>query len=749
MHYLKNHFIRILLSLVITGYFVAHHMHLMPQSFIQTLEDYAYDYRLAYFMPNSHDEQIVIIDVDEKSLNQIGHWPWNRAVMSQLMDQLFDHYKINILGVDMVFSEADQSSGLQELEKLAKNELKDIPLYHEKLEKLRTELNYDERFAQSLKDRRVILGYIFTNDEADAKTRQGKEITIGKLGYHAFNQETVRDNGIYHFAAYGYIANLSSLQENALDSGHFNSSTDSDGVVRRVPLLYGYDDRLYEALPLTMMRYIVGAEYTELAFNEEYSMLSPSPVLGLHVGRYYFPVDQALQMNVPYRGEAGSFTYLSAVDVINGKVDKSLLHDKYVFLGTTAQGLLDLRATPVGRIFPGVEIHANVLSSMLEGRTLATPPELKFLELLFLLITSVIMIFIIPLFSPKWAAVLTVGIISIVVGSNFYAWHMLQIVYPLTATLLLIIALFIFNMSYGFIQESYKKTKLNKLFGQYIPPELVDEMNADLSKTFTAEAESRELTVLFSDVRGFTTISEGLDSKSLSALMNEFLTPMTQVIHNERGTIDKYMGDAIMAFWGAPVSTPNHAEKAVLAAISMLDELKVLQAKFKARNWPHIDIGIGINTGMMSVGNMGSEFRMAYTVLGDAVNLGSRLEGLTKQYQVQLIISEYTRAQIPTWSCRELDRVRVKGKDTPVTIFEPIGITAQLDEHTLSELQNYHDALNHYHQRNWQTAHHILKDLAEKYPDCYVYQLYLERLNHILDTPPPEDWDGVCTFTTK
>jgi len=749
MHYLKNHFIRILLSLVITGYFVAHHLQLMPQTFIQTLENYAYDYRLSYFMPNSDDKQIVIIDVDEKSLNQIGHWPWNRAVMSQLMDQLFDHYKINILGIDMVFSEADQSSGLQELEKLAKNELKDIPHYHDILEKLRPQLNYDERFAQSLKNRRVVLGYIFTNDEADAKTRAGKQIEIGKLGYHAFNQETVEDNGIFHLAAYGYIANLAPLQKNALDSGHFNSSTDSDGVVRRIPLLYGYNSRLYEALPLTMLRYIVGAEYTELAFNDEYSAFSPSPVLGLHVGRYYFPVDQALQMNVPYRGTAGSFTYLSAVDVINGTIDKSVLYDKYVFLGTTAQGLLDLRATPVGRIFPGVEIHANVLSSMLEGRILATPPELKFFELLFLLTTSIIMIFIIPLFSPKWATTLTLGIVLSIIVSNFYAWNILQIVYPLTATLLLIMALFIFNMSYGFIQESYKKTKLNKLFGQYIPPEIVDEMNTDLSKTFSAEAESRELTVLFSDVRGFTTISEGLDSKSLSALMNEFLTPMTQVIHNERGTIDKYMGDAIMAFWGAPVTAPDHAEKAVLAAISMLDELKVLQANFKARNWPHIDIGIGINTGMMSVGNMGSEFRMAYTVLGDAVNLGSRLEGLTKQYQVQLIISEYTRAQIPAWSCRELDRVRVKGKDKPVTIFEPIGISAQLDTEILNELQTYHNALTHYHQRDWDTAHNLLTDLAQQQPTCYVYQLYLERLERILKTPPPEDWDGVCTFTTK
>jgi adenylate cyclase len=266
---------------------------------------------------------------------------------------------------------------------------------------------------------------------------------------------------------------------------------------------------------------------------------------------------------------------------------------------------------------------------------------------------------------------------------------------------------------------------------------------------FSLEGESRDMTVLFSDVRGFTSISEGLDPKQLTHLMNEYLTPMTQAIHHHRGTIDKYMGDAIMAFWGAPIHDDQHARHALQAAMEMLEKLKVLQAEFQAKGWPEINIGIGLNTGMMTVGNMGSEFRMAYTVMGDAVNLGSRLEGLTKEYGVQVIVSEFTRTAVPDFIFRDLDLVRVKGKDKPVGIYEPICPVGEDSEQLMEELALYGEALALYRAQHWDSAEGKFGILKQRYSERYLYDLYSKRIAYFREHPPGAGWDGAFTFTTK
>jgi adenylate cyclase len=303
-------------------------------------------------------------------------------------------------------------------------------------------------------------------------------------------------------------------------------------------------------------------------------------------------------------------------------------------------------------------------------------------------------------------------------------------------------------MSYGFFIESRNKRLLAGLFGQYVPPELVNEM-ADNLDSYSLEGESREMTVLFSDIRGFTNISEGLDPKQLTHLMNDFLTPMTHVIHHNRGTIDKYMGDAIMAFWGAPLHDNNHAKHAIQAAFGMIVALEKLQQEFVAKGFPPISIGIGLNTGEMIVGNMGSKFRMAYTVMGDAVNLGSRLESLTKNYGVYIIVSEYTKAQVPEYIYRELDIVRVKGKDKPVAIFEPISIGDLIDQATKNNLARYIEALRLYRSQSWDLAEVEFLQLQKLEPERYVYPMYLERIEFFRKTPPGDDWDGVFNFDTK
>ena len=342
---------------------------------------------------------------------------------------------------------------------------------------------------------------------------------------------------------------------------------------------------------------------------------------------------------------------------------------------------------------------------------------------------------------------MTLTVLAVVLGINFASWQYANLVLPIASLLVMVSLIYLLNMSYGFFVESRGKRQLTGLFGQYVPPELVDEM-AQNPEAISLKGESREMTVLFSDIRGFTTISEGLDPEQLTLLMNEFLTPLTKVIHEQRGTIDKYMGDAIMAFWGAPLKDNHHAQHALNAAIKMVEALKPLNVKFAEKGWPAIKIGVGLNTGNMTVGNMGSSFRMAYTVMGDSVNLGSRLESLTKNYGVDIMVSEFTKAQTQNMIYRELDTVRVKGKDKPVTIFEPIGVAEQLTKEKLDELNLYNEALKHYRNQAWDLAETQLNNLA-KTAAHPLYELYLARIKQFKKTSPNKSWDGVYNYETK
>jgi adenylate cyclase len=310
------------------------------------------------------------------------------------------------------------------------------------------------------------------------------------------------------------------------------------------------------------------------------------------------------------------------------------------------------------------------------------------------------------------------------------------------------IALIALNMSYGFFVESRSKRQFTELFGQYVPPELVDEMARDPAK-YSMEGKNEVLTVLFTDIRGFTSIAEGLDPKALSAFMNEFLTAMSLVIRNHRGTLDKYVGDQIMAFWGAPVADPQHARQAVAAGLAMQAELARLNERFKGRGWREIQIGVGVNTGPMSVGDMGSKLRKAYTVMGDAVNLASRLEGLTKQYGVGILVGQPTRDAAPDVVFREIDRVRVKGKDEPVAVYEPLGLESELGATRQEELKLWGQALKAYRTQAWEQAELVLFNLQRLYPAAPLYSFYSQRVARYRADPPPPGWDGVTTFETK
>jgi adenylate cyclase len=304
-------------------------------------------------------------------------------------------------------------------------------------------------------------------------------------------------------------------------------------------------------------------------------------------------------------------------------------------------------------------------------------------------------------------------------------------------------------MSYGYFVTSRTKRQITSLFGKYVPTELVDEMSKNPEQVVSMEGESRDMTILFSDVRGFTTISEGMDPKELSQLMNEFLTPLSHVVSMHHGKVDKYMGDCIMAFWGAPKPQPDHARNAILAGIEMQSTLQALQPHFKERGWPAIHVGVGINSGRVSVGNMGSEVRVAYTVMGDEVNLASRLEGITKQYGVGIIVGENTRNLVTDLLYRELDHVRVKGKDKPVAIYEPIALLSEVGKELQDEVKLFHEARRLYRKQDWDQAELQLMNLQRMSPGTALYGKYTERIVFFRKNPPPADWDGVFDFQTK
>lgn len=739
----KQHARLIGFGLVLVLFFLGHAAKLYEIEFIHRLDAILYDYRLQLTMSGKVDDRLVILDIDEKSLKEEGRWPWSRDRLALLMDKLFDRYGIAVAGFDVVFAEKDESSGLNVLQELGNKQLKDVPQFHAALAQLRPQLEYDNLFASKIKSRNVVLGYYFTNNESASKAN-----ISGVLPPPAFPPGIFKGRPIGFIQWDGYGGNLPELQKNAASAGHFNPKVDADGSVRRVPMIVEYNGAYYESLSLAVVRTLLGFPNLTPGYASQQSA-DYSGLEWLEISDMRIPVDQDVSTLVPYRGGRGSFRYLSVADVLHDRIPPADLKNKIVLVGTSAPGLMDMRSTPVGSVYPGVEVHANMITGILDQNLKQKPPYVAGAEVVLLLISGVALGLLLPLLSPVKATLLTVLALGFALAGNMAIWHYAGLDLPLAGGMLMILGLFGLNMSYGFFVTDRTKRQITNLFGKYVPSELVEEMTKHPEQMVSMEGESREMTILFSDVRGFTTISEGLDPKELSQLMNEFLTPLSRVIYKYHGKVDKYMGDCIMAFWGAPKPEPDHARNAILAGIEMQQTLQKLQPHFKERGWPEIHVGVGINTGKVSVGNMGSEARVAYTVMGDAVNLASRLEGITKQYGVGVMVGENTQSAVPDFIYRELDQVRVKGKDKPVAIYEPIGPKGQVDEAVLEELKMFHQALKLYRKQDWDQAELQLYNLQRMYPECKLYQVYAERVAHFRSNPPDADWDGVFEFKTK
>ncbi len=734
--------VRWIVSALLLVLFVLFAFNKLSNGYVINLENQLYDFRLRQSLLNTVDDNVVILDIDEQSIEAVGQWPWSRLVLADLMTKLYDDYQIKVLGFDVVFPELEKNTAIDLLGQLKQVQEFSAPEVQAFFNQIEESYQGDIRFAESLIGRNVVLGFTFENYLPGITEYEQKGFMTEPL----LTKDLLADIDIQFYKAGGYIANYDPLAFITNYSGYFNYPRESS-TLRRVPLLYQYDKGIYPSLALQMFLSGYGNPAVQFGFDPLASSQNSETLEKLVIGERSIPVDGQIAVFVPYRGPQRSFDYIPAISVLNGSAALERLKNKYVLMGTSAAGLLDLRATPVGDSFPGVEVHANVISGLIEQRFNYQPAYIKGVETTMLAVTTLLLVLLTPRLGAIGATSLMLGILGVIYALSHWFWYSQNIVLPLANSLLLALSLSFFLIVHNFFVESRRKRRMNRLFGQYIPKELVSELDAT-SHELSLAGESRTMSVLFSDVRSFTTISEGLDPQELTTMMNEFLTPITKVIHHNRGTIDKYMGDAVMAFWGAPLTDEKHADNAVAAAFGMIQAMYDVRPAFKEKGWPEIKVGIGIASGDMRVGNMGSEFRMAYTVLGDTVNLGSRLEGLTKNYGVNILVNEETKNQAIGYAFREVDRVRVKGKLEPVKIFEPIKPAAEMVQADLQEHFHFHQALTLYHKRQWQQAKDILLALNQANP-LTLYQIYLERIATYIQQEPPEDWDGVYTFLTK
>ena len=729
---------------------------LSDNPFIEKLRDrmewIAYDLRLQFTLPENPvpHENIVIIDIDDKSLAEEGRWPWPREKIARLTEKLTEAGVI-VTVYDILFSEPEANVAISVLDILA--DFKVDELVTNTLINLADQIDGDIILATSLQDKDIVLGYAFIGDEEE----------YGAIGLplNITNLDQLGNNSVRKQA--GFLSNLDILQGVANNGGFLSVDPDADGVIRRASLVYEYKGQFYPSLSLEAVR---------LFYASETATIQTAKIADFDVMEYLsldvvdIPTDGIGAVLVPYRGPSFSFTYFSATDILNDAVDPEKLEkleSTIAFIGATATGLNDLKATPVSKIFPGVEVHASIAAGIIDsantvGETEAgtlqpatfptEPVWAQGLNFVITLVIGLILAILLPFMGPLVSILLFIGSAAGMLGFNIWLWTEYNFVMAVASPLLTIFLLAMSNLAYGFIFESQGKKHLRDQFGQYIPPALVDQM-LESDQDLGFEGDRREMTVLFADIRSFTTISESLSPTELKDMLNRFFTPMTEIIFNKQGTIDKYVGDMIMAFWGAPLHDENHAKHAIDGALTMLAKVDDMKSEMDALGYPPINLGIGLNTGMMNVGNMGSEFRRAYTVLGDAVNLSSRLESLTKQYGLKLIVGENTRKGQDDYIFRRLDKVQVKGKTEPVVIFEPICLVEDATDSLLADLETHEQALEFYYAREWTEAKKLFTQLKENDPDRMIYSIYLDRMSSMNELLLTEDWDGTFEHTSK
>ena len=682
-----------------------------------------------------------IVDIDEESLKRVGQWPWPRTVLAQLVRKLSDSGAAAI-GFDMVFPEPDRMSPANALRFWPQSDA--LAGLREEVEKLPSN---DQVLAEAIGQGPVVLGFIATS--------QGGSIPQSKAGFAHGGDDPRLFAPTYPSAA----ASLPELQDKASGAGVLNWLPEYDQIIRRVPLVVQVGDKLYPSFAADMLRLAQGAStyiVKSSGASSETSFGEKTGIVKIRIGDYEVPTEADGQMWIRFTHQAKE-RYLPAWRVLNGDIGKEDIEGRLAIIGTSAAGLLDLRATPLEASVPGVELHAQAIEQILQGSFLQRPDFATPAELLYILVLGLLIAFLIYRMGAIGSAVLGGIAVAAVIGVSWYAFAafgwLVDPIYPAIA----LTAIYLTGTLFVFLRTERERNRVRHAFGHYMAPALVERLADDPSR-LKLGGEIRDMTLLFSDVRGFTTISEGLDAEELTYFLNSLFTPLSKIILEEQGTIDKFMGDAVMAFWNAPLDDNEHASHACRAALRIMQQMPDLnerwrgEAEAKGRSFNPVKIGIGLNTGVCCVGNLGSEARFDYSVIGDNVNVASRLEGQSKTYDVVTIVGESTTARAPDFAFLELDLLKVKGKTEATRIFALLGDSELKHSQRFIDLSGRHEKfLQRYRAKDWDTAESVVRD-CERLNGAGLYRLYAlyrERIAFFRHNPPPAHWDGTAEALGK
>lgn len=702
---------------------------------LDSLDNLGYDLQLkAHIITQAPQPSpvIAIVDLDDRSLSVEGHWPWPRTKLAELTDKLTQSGAV-VVAFDMFFSEKDPNPVDMVLTKVSTEQNVD-PNVVTFLQNSIPMFNYDETFAASLAQSNKILAISFLPNTQTQNTLPAPLLTLTSLQSAELNL----------YKAKGYIASIPILQNAAKKGAFINILADGDGIFRHAPLLIEYQKAIYPSLALQAVMSFISSPIKIIAPKYDRT----HKLEGIQVGNTIVPVDNTGQALIPFIGKSYTFPFYSATDVLHDKIGKNELSGKIIFVGTSATGMGDLKPTSVQNPFPGVEIQATMANGMLDNNFSYKPDWTFGATILMIVVFGFISSIAFPLMGPRSLGLVIIIFPVLCLVVNSYIWEHTGLVLSILVPVLMVTVSAILNIIWGYLFETRRRERIKAMFGQYVPEKHIEEMLKSGSG-FGLRGEDREMSVLFADIRSFTTISEGLTATQLVELLNTFFTPMTEIIFKNQGTIDKYVGDLIMAFWGAPLKDKSHASHAIESAISMQEKVKDLDVLFKEKNWPEIQIGIGINSGSMSVGDMGSQYRRNYTVLGDNVNLASRVEGLTKFYGAKIMVTEFTQHDQKAFIFRKLDRVKVKGKSRGVEIYEVLGRSKNLTPALEQELKQYHLGLEAYFSLRFEEAFEIMDALHKEHPHEKIYKIYVERLQEFKLNPMPADWDGIFVHLSK
>lgn len=724
------------------------------------------------------DPLIVIVEIDQQSQEVLGKWPFSRTHFATALDVLHDD-GAKVVAFDVTFDKPDRTADpvralWSKLEQRRKRGESVDPKLESEVRALAAEFDADSQFAKAIaRFGPVVLGNFFLKpDELKGidptiLDQYNELIEWYALGRNALHQETgkqdfleligryKRDGDLYaaNVANIPALANPDNIERTTI--GFFNVSSDADGVLRRSMLVLPFgrskdviDWQLYGSLEVQTMRLYLGLRSDQVTVHYD-----QTGVVRIDFGTsLLIKPDSTGHLPINYHGPRGTYPYFSIADVVQHKFAPGTFKDKIVLIGASATGIADLRTPPYGEIdYPGVEVHANVIDNMLHQNFLVRGVKQQLWDGILIVILGLPLGIWMALASPRWmwsGVALLVPLVAVDYAAFLRGWWLNFTIPALTLTSnVLLVSL------YRALFEEKEKRRVRTAFGQYLSPEVIRRL---LLNPRLVEPKKTKITVMFSDIRGFTTISEKLDAQDLALFLNEYLSDMTRLVFEHSGTLDKYIGDAVMAFWGAPFEEPGHAARGCHTALKMMDRVHEMQKKWEAEGKPRLDIGIGLNTGVASVGNMGSVLRYGYTALGDTVNLSARLEGLNKDYGTHILVNETAYAAVTAdgFVFRELDLIRVKGKLQPVVIYELIGRTGEpsvygTPDEVRARLEIFQRAHDLYRKRQWEEAQKTFQTILDRWPDDGPSRTYWKRCQDYLFDEPPSGWDGVFTMTHK